>query len=74
MPSNKLTVGTVRRILLVLYALINLFPVYGNISRRADANTYLVALYTQHRDGDVFADFYGFANPSCQYEHLFLTP
>jgi hypothetical protein len=62
--------GYIVRTLLALDALVNLFAVYGHGLRRVDADTYLIALHPQNRDGDFITNHDGLSNPSRENEHL----
>src|SRR5690606_5472701 len=51
-------------------ALVDLFAVDGNVLGRGDADTHLVALYPDYRDGDRIADHQGLADAAGQNHHL----
>src|SRR5690606_20563277 len=51
-------------------ALVELFAMDGNVLRRGNADTHLVALYPENRDGDRIADHQGLADAAGQNQHL----
>jgi len=51
------------------YSLVNFFPVYLDLTRRIDPETYLIAFYAHYYNSDIITDDKFLPNPSCQNEH-----
>src|SRR5580698_2769102 len=66
----RLVRGDVLGLLLALDALVDFFPMDGDVLGRVDADANLISLDPQNRDGHVVTDHDGFTDPSSENEHL----
>ncbi len=55
---------------LLLYLLVDLLPMNGNLTRGVDRNAHLPPLNVQNADRDIVADPYAFSDAARQNEHV----